>query len=117
MPRKWALRNNKWVVIEKNGCKYKKRTKQVHFLILLKKVHFLISLLVARHKILLDFYLIQIYFEIIFNLTLNFGLKNIWDPIKMLGILLNFFERLAEIINKVLAKKWVVILTNSKWAE
>ena len=56
-------------------------------------------------------------FEIIFNLTLNFGLKNISNPIKMLEILLNFFERLAEIINKVLARKWVVTLTNSKRAE
>ena len=113
--RRWDLRNNKWVVIKKIGCKYRKRTEQVHFFILLKKGIFFNFITSCTQNFIAFFYLIQIYFEIIFNLTLNFGLKNIWDPIKMLGILLNFFERLAEIINKVLARKWAVILTNCKW--
>ena len=116
LPRKWALRNNKWVVIKKMVVN-KKTHRTSTFFNSSKKGTFFNFITCCACKILLDFYLIQIYFEIIFNLTLNFGLKNISDPIKMLEILLNFFERLAEIINKVLARKWAVILTKSKWAK
>ena len=73
LTRKWTLRNNKWDVIIITGqllC-----TKHV---ISLKNILFLefgnFNLITCcARNISLDFNVIQLYFEIIFNLTRNFG--------------------------------------------
>ena len=73
LTRKWTLRNNKWDVIIITGqllC-----TKHV---ISLKNILFLEFenfnfITCCARNISLDFNVIQLYFEIIFNLTRNFG--------------------------------------------
>jgi len=73
LTRKWTLRNNKWDVIIITGqllC-----TKHV---ISLKNILFLEFenfnfITCCTRNISLDFNVIQLYFEIIFNLTRNFG--------------------------------------------
>ena len=71
----------------------------------------------CARSIFLHFYLIQILFEIIFNVTRNFGTKIFRIPSKCgifwLNSVLNGWLKLLIV---VLARKWVVVLTNCNWA-
>ena len=61
----------------------------------------------------MDFYVIQIYIEIVFILTRNFGIKIFRIP----SILLNsVFNGWLKLLIVALARKWAVLLTNYKWA-
>ena len=100
LTRKWTLRNNKWDVIIITGqllC-----TKHV---ISLKNILFLEFenfnfITCCARNISLEFNVIQLYFEIIFNLTRNFGYKYFGSH-QNVGIFFEFyFERLFEIINR-----------------
>ena len=70
----------------------------------------------CARNISLDFNVIKLYFEIIFNLTRNFGYKY-FESHQNVGIFFEYcFERLFEILIVVLARSWAVLLTNCKWA-
>ena len=82
LTRKWTLRNNKWDVIIITGqllCT--KHVISLKNILFLEFENFNFITCCARH-ISLNFYVIQIYFEIIFNLTRNFGIKIFWIPSK-----------------------------------
>ena len=64
----------------------------------------------------MDFNVIPLYFELIFNLTRNFRTKIFWILSKCGKILLNYvLNGWLKLLIVVLARKWVVLLTNYKW--
>ena len=73
LTRKWTFRNNKWDVIIITGqllcTKHVISLKNILFLEF-ENFNFITS---CARNISLDFNVIQLYFEIIFNLTRNFG--------------------------------------------
>ena len=65
----------------------------------------------CARNISLDFNVIQLYFEIIFNLTRNFGSH------QNVGIFFNsVLSGCLKLLIIVLARSWAVLLTNCKWA-
>ena len=64
-----------------------------------------------------NFYVIQIYIEIVFNLTRNFGIKIFRIPSKCGNFFLNsVLSGWLKLLIVVLARSWAVLLTNCKWA-
>ena len=104
------------------GCDYNKWTVTMHQTRnQLKKILFLEFenfnfITCCARNISLDFNVIQLYFEIIFNLTRNFE-KKYFGSHKNVGFFFNsVLSGCLKLLIVVLARNLVVLLTNCKWA-
>ena len=86
-----------WAVIIKKCTKHVISFKKIYYFWILEIFNFIYC---CVRNISLYFYVIQIYFEIIFNLTRNFGIKYFGSH-ENVGNFIEFcFEWLIEIINR-----------------
>ena len=103
---------NNWPVIIKKCTKRVISSKNILFL---EFENFNFITCCARN-ISLDFNVIQLYFEIIFNVTRNFGYKYFGSH-QNVGIFLNsVLSGCLKLLIVVLARSWAVLSTNCKWA-